>query len=86
MLPLLPKSYRIILKYLVGFLVRVTAKQAINKMGPANIAIVFAPNLLKPPGDDLLMQITDQAYSNRLMELFLTHYEVIFAVRSLNIN
>ena len=50
-------------------------------MHPANIAIVFAPNLLKPQSDDIATQITDTPYSNKLMELFVQQYHVIFKVR-----
>ena len=49
-------------------------------MTPANIAIVFAPNLLKPESDDIVTQITDTPYSNKLMELFVQQYKVIFKV------
>ena len=77
---MLPRSHRVILKYLLTFLNNVSKKSDINKMKPANIAIVFAPNLLKPEGDDILTQIADSAYSNRLMEVFVTEYEKIFKV------
>lgn len=77
-LTMLPMSHRIILKYLVSFLCRVSQSQDINKMTPANIAIVFAPNLLKPEDDDIVTQITDTPYSNKLMELFVQHSDSIF--------
>ena len=80
-LTMLPRSHRIVLKYLLAFLVKVSKKSEINKMTPANIAIVFAPNLLKPIGDDIMVQITDSAYSNSLMELFVTDFEEIFKVK-----
>jgi hypothetical protein len=47
-------------------------------MTPANIAIVFAPNLLKPLGDDLMQQMRDTEFSNRLMILFIAEFNVIF--------
>ena len=76
---MLPFTHRIILKYLCKFLKRVSKSSEINKMTPANIAIVFAPNLLKPIDDDITIQIADTPLSNRLMELFVKEYDAIFA-------
>ena len=77
---MLPLSHRIVLKYLARFLHRVSLEANTNKMTPANIAIVFAPNLLKPPGDDLLMQMRDTEFSNHLMILFISEFDSIFVV------
>jgi len=80
-LKLLPIGNRITVKYLVRFLSHVSKSSDVNKMTPSNIAIVFSPNLLKPIGDDVCMQIDDTPYSNKLMELFVTYYDEIFLVR-----
>ena len=40
------------LRYLLGFLVRVVRCSEYNKMNADNLAIVFAPTLLKPPEED----------------------------------
>lgn len=37
-----------LLKYLCRFLVHVASREEVNKMTPQNLAIVFAPNLLRP--------------------------------------
>lgn len=79
-LTMLPRANRIVLKYLVAFLHKVSLKREINKMSPANIAIVFCPNLLKPMGDDIMVQMLDTEYSSKLMVLFITEYEQIFKV------
>lgn len=77
---MLPRANRIVLKYLVEFLHRVSLKREINKMGPENIAIVFCPNLLKPMGDDLMVQMLDTEYSSKLMVLFISEFGKIFKV------
>ncbi len=42
------------LQALVEVLRMVADKQAINRMGAENLAIVMAPNLFRPPGDDIV--------------------------------
>jgi hypothetical protein len=42
----LPPLNRLTLKYLIGFLQRVTKAQEVTKMGPKNLAICFCPNLI----------------------------------------
>jgi len=44
----LPASNRELLKFLMLFLSRVASHQQINLMTPNNLAIVFAPNILRP--------------------------------------
>lgn len=44
----LPASNRELLKYLTLFLNRVASHQSVNLMTPNNLAIVFAPNMLRP--------------------------------------
>jgi hypothetical protein len=44
----LPASNRELLKYLMLFLFRVASHQQVNLMTPNNLAIVFAPNILRP--------------------------------------
>merc|ERR1712137_367721 len=53
----LPFICRVILKYLMVFLCRVSKKSDINFMTPSNIAIVFAPNILRPVGNDIFAQM-----------------------------
>jgi hypothetical protein len=42
----LPPIYRHTLKYLIGFLIKFAEFQATTKMGPPNLAMVFAPNIV----------------------------------------
>ena len=80
-LKMLPMGHRVTIKYLARFLRDVCAASDINKMTPSNVAIVFAPNLLKPPGNDVMAQIDDTPYSNKLMQMFVINYDTLFAVR-----
>lgn len=44
----LPPSNASVLQFLLSFLARVAKHEDVNKMGPANLAIVFSPILLRP--------------------------------------
>lgn len=44
----LPEGNRINLRYLIKFLAKVSSFSEYNRMNPANLSIVFGPNLLKP--------------------------------------
>lgn len=44
----LPEPNRTIFRYLCTFLAEVSMKSDVNKMTPSNLAIVFAPNLIRP--------------------------------------
>jgi hypothetical protein len=43
---------------------------------------VFAPNLIRPPGDDLGALVEYTPHSNRTMETLILHYDELLAVRS----
>lgn len=47
LLAMLPPAHYLCTKYLVSFLHRVQLESARNKMTPSNLAVVFAPNLLR---------------------------------------
>ena len=44
----LPEENRVNLRYLIKFLAKVSTFSDHNRMTPANLGIVFGPNLLKP--------------------------------------
>eukprot|EP00026_Physarum_polycephalum_P004986 Phypoly_transcript_05012.p1 GENE.Phypoly_transcript_05012~~Phypoly_transcript_05012.p1 ORF type:complete len:624 (+),score=137.22 Phypoly_transcript_05012:112-1983(+) len=80
-LEMLPEANLRIVRYLVSFLCRVTAKSSVNLMTPQNLAIVFAPNLLRPPyegqeGIGIMME--DTPYANELLQLFINNYDALF--------
>ena len=74
----LPLACRIILKYLIQFLEVVSHASEINKMAPSNIAIVFAPNILRPPGNDIFTQMQDSGLANRLFQVLIVRSENVF--------
>lgn len=45
---------------------------------------VFAPNLIRPPGDDLGALVEYTPHSNRTMETLILHYDELLAVRPAN--
>ena len=52
---------------------RVTEKQSKNMMSAENLAIVFAPTLLRSPESDPLTGLTSVKYERELIELLLEH-------------
>jgi hypothetical protein len=56
----LPKAHLYVLKYLLGLLQQVTKADALTKMNPDNIGIVFGPTLVAPPPADDIVAISTQ--------------------------
>jgi hypothetical protein len=52
-------------------------------MNSSNLAIVFAPNLLKPKGEQLQMIMSDSPHTNGLMVTLIEEYELIFEAEDL---
>ena len=79
-LTMMPMANRIVTKYLISFLQRVTQKSEVNKMTPDNLAIVFCPNLLKSRNGDILSQMVDTERCKDLIVNMIEHYSDIFKV------
>ncbi len=62
----------------MGFLAKVAMYSDVNLMTVNNIAIVFAPTLLRPLGDKMDQIIQDSSYGNNLMTLMIEEYSSIF--------
>ncbi len=78
-LDFIPEANMKLLKSLCHFLNNVMQHQQINKMHSTNLAIVFAPNLLRPSGDNGLQLMTeDSKYSLGLMKTLVEEYKFIF--------
>ena len=90
-LGMLPKINVLIIKFLTDILKEISKYSDVNKMNAKNLAIVFAPSLLRPPPDPstpqtpgvidelaIISQMKDSPYANRLMELFITQADDIF--------
>jgi hypothetical protein len=79
----LPKKNMQLLKTLCKFLNLVKRYSDSNKMNSSNLAIVFAPNLLKPKGEQLQMMMSDSPHTNGLMVTLIEEYELIFEAEDL---
>ena len=82
-LDMLSKGHMLVLQYLLMFLKRVEKQQEFNLMNASNIAIVFAPNLLRSQDNDLTITIEDTPFANELMTLFIKHYDKLFKNREI---
>jgi hypothetical protein len=66
---------RRVLDRILALMQRVTVKQSVNKMGPVQLGVVFAPGLLRPPADAPPMQIMNDAkYSAHFVVHLIHHY------------
>ena len=74
----LPEINYVLLHELISFLVEVAAHSKKNRMIPDNIAIVFAPNLLRPEIDTPASMMTEMPLTIKIVSSFLTSFEDIF--------
>jgi hypothetical protein len=65
----------------MGLLNKVSKFSSINLMTVNNIAIVFAPTLLRPPGDQLDIALQDSSYANHLVKFMIEEFDAVFLVR-----
>jgi hypothetical protein len=63
----LPQDNRVIFDRLFYHLHKVTAFADENKMDSKNLALVFAPNILRPNEDSLGVELEDSTHSNNLV-------------------
>jgi len=77
-LALLPPSHYHTTKYLMSHLHRVTEAKHKNMMSSENLAIVFAPTLLRSPETDPLSGLTAVKYERELIEILIIHHNVLF--------
>jgi hypothetical protein len=59
---ILPRAHRYVLTYLIGFLQQLVKAEPVTKMGAKNMAICFAPNIVRP-------ESTEEAAVKRWMEI-----------------
>ncbi|XP_067935255.1 rho GTPase-activating protein 17-like [Watersipora subatra] len=74
----LPPANLVNVRYLIKFLWKLSEKQAVNKMTPANIAIVFGPNLLWPEVDDGMPDVVLSTMHNQVVETLVQHHDYFF--------
>ncbi|KAL9643249.1 hypothetical protein ABK040_014706 [Willaertia magna] len=76
----LPECHYLLLKRLMKFLNLVSSHSKINKMTSDNLAIVFAPNILKDNGDnyEIFELMRHTKYVNHLTQILIDEMEFIF--------
>ncbi|CAG0882360.1 unnamed protein product [Cyprideis torosa] len=67
------------LRFLCYHLAKVTSNYEVNKMDPKNLAIVFGPNLVRPPHDDMKAMVTDTSDQCKVVEHFILYVSWFFA-------
>jgi len=73
----LPAGNKVILEHLMAFLFTVSTFKS-NCMSVPNIAIVFAPNLMRPKVERIESILTNSSSVNLIISLLIQHHEVLF--------
>lgn len=73
----LPIDKILILAYLMEYLKEVSLNAEVNKMSAANLAICFAPNLLKSP-DPNADVMSENANQNKIIRIMIEYQNLIF--------
>jgi len=74
----LPKAHRDCLEFLIFHLARVTTHEKDNLMTPLNLAVVFAPTIMRPASIE--REMTDMLVQRQTVQALLEHNKVIFDV------
>lgn len=74
----LPPHNRDTFEYLIRFFGRVCSHSSVNKMTPANMAIVFSPNLIRHPQETMATYMTDAVKWYRLIQTCIEHPDTVF--------
>lgn len=74
---MLPPVHRDVLEFLAFHLARVVSKKSVNLMTPKNIAVVFAPTIMRDLS--LEREMTDMQARNDVVQFVVEHSEEIFA-------
>eukprot|EP00002_Diphylleia_rotans_P019934 TRINITY_DN3856_c0_g1_i1.p1 TRINITY_DN3856_c0_g1~~TRINITY_DN3856_c0_g1_i1.p1 ORF type:complete len:834 (+),score=194.02 TRINITY_DN3856_c0_g1_i1:50-2551(+) len=74
----LPPSNKMVLKKLLLFLHLVSQYSQVNKMTPANLSIVFAPNILRDRENNIQQSLLDSPLVNRVITTLIMHAPTIF--------
>lgn len=75
---LLPPGHYCVLQILMEFLRKVRSHCLHNKMSVTNLATVFAPNLLRAPGGDMKVTVTDYPFQISLLVAMIENFDDIF--------
>ncbi|MDP2434767.1 MAG: hypothetical protein Q8P67_03400, partial [archaeon] len=73
----LPGPHRVLLLALLRLLGEVCALSEANKMTPQNLAVVFAPTILRPQDEDPMLMVSQAQHLVNVMEMMIQHADVI---------
>ncbi|KAI8941729.1 hypothetical protein NX059_002935 [Plenodomus lindquistii] len=73
----MPKAHRDTLQFLVFHLSRVVQHASVNLMTPLNLAVVFAPTIMRPM--EITRELTDVQAQRIAVQALLENYKTIFA-------
>ncbi|KAJ7036799.1 rho GTPase activating protein 22 [Mycena alexandri] len=74
----LPRPHFDLLKRVSEHLDRVADFEESNQMTAEGLAIVFSPNLLRPPRENFTLILANMAHTHKLVKALITHFHVIF--------
>ena len=83
---LLPPGNQAILKRLLGLLKEIIKHEQVNKMGVPNIAIIFAPSLLRAKNETPLDMMNNMMNQQKIVEYLIVNYENLFVKNPSKIN
>ena len=72
----LPEHHRDCLEYLVQHLARVMAQESENLMTPLNLAVVFAPTIMRPLSIE--REMSDMQAQRIAVQALLEHHDIVF--------
>ena len=72
----LPKAHRAVLEFLIFHLARITKHAEVNMMTSSNIAVVFAPTIMRP--ESLSREMTDTQQKNIAVQFLVDNCKGIF--------
>ncbi|KAK3105983.1 hypothetical protein FSP39_010121 [Pinctada imbricata] len=75
----LPPAHFQTLKFLLSHLLRVTDKKPKNMMGPDNLAIVFAPTLMRSPDADPMQSLMNAQFEQKALETMIVCFRELFS-------
>lgn len=68
----IPSANYALLKYLIQFLAKVSARSSFNKMTPANLSIIFGPCLIKPKFESIETSL-EVPFCNEIIQYLILH-------------
>ncbi len=74
----IPPSNLTLLRFLMDFLREVTTHSAVNRMVPDNVAVCFAPNLLRPRVETAASMMGEMPLTIKIVSLFMSAFSTIF--------